>query len=237
MCAGWDWPSRVKDEIHANEWDMEEEGRTDRFCPFADMLLVCHRLGFPLQKCAEFGPVPAVEKYQCLWISYSSKFLNIQIKGPIVSYHYEFRMASPLLSRDCHLRASIRKLAPVKKLHLRESVKQPNLGRYSTNPSNLSPSTSPRLLSSEQDDLVTGFSPSPLKPRSLLPKNRRRAHQPFEVFSFPPCHFHYFTIRTELGTRPASFRVFAKSMLPSKVLRGKLVVKLDTASPVSASSA
>jgi hypothetical protein len=43
----------------------------------------------------------------------------------------------------------------------------------------------------------------------------------------------YLTIKTEEGTRPASFRVFEKSTSPSKVFRGNVVVKLETALPVS----
>lgn len=43
----------------------------------------------------------------------------------------------------------------------------------------------------------------------------------------------YLTIRTDDGTNPASFRVLEKSTSPSKVLRGNVVVKLDTAFPVS----
>lgn len=61
----------------------------------------------------------------------------------------------------------------------------------------------------------------------------------FPTNAAPCTHFHvydviiYLTIRTDEGTKPASFKVFEKSTSPSKVFRGNVVVKLVTAFPVS----
>lgn len=92
-------------------------------------------------------------------------------------------------------------------------------------------------------DLVKADAPMPHITRCyyllLHPQRNRTIHLQ------TPCHAYfahslafnvYFTIKTDDGTSPASFKVLEKSTLPSKVCRGNVVVKLATALPVSACS-